>query len=234
MRLLNNLQAISGVIMYKLIKVNFPFFLPYILFIIIGGIVQLFYTKIELFSFINGNYHSVADSFFKYVTHIGDGLFYIATIILLALVSYRKAAIALSCYALSSGIAQLLKKVVFTDSLRPKAFFEKSSYAIHIVEGVTLHSYNSFPSGHATSAFSLFCLLSILTRNKRLGYVWFCLALLSSYSRVYLSQHFFGDIYFGSFIGVVSTVAIYYWLDNFFRRNAKQWHSKGLLPSAHK
>lgn len=220
-------------LMYKIIKVNFPFFLPYLLFLITGGILQLFYTKIELFSFINGNYHSVADYFFKYVTHIGDGLFYIGTIVLLALVSYRKAAIALSCYALSSLVAQLLKKLVFSDELRPKAFFENSRYAIHMVEGVTLHSYNSFPSGHATSAFSLFCLLSIFTRNKVLGYVWFCLALLSSYSRVYLSQHFFGDIYFGSIIGVVTTLAMYYWLDNFFRRNTKQWHSKGLLPYEH-
>jgi membrane-associated phospholipid phosphatase len=75
----------------------------------------------------------------------------------------------------------------------------------------------------------LFCLLSIFTRNKALGYVWFCLALIASYSRVYLSQHFFGDIYFGSIIGVISTVAIYYWLDTFFRRNTKDWHSKGLL-----
>jgi membrane-associated phospholipid phosphatase len=208
--------------MYRILKVNFPFFLPYLLFFIIGGVLQLFYTKVELFSFINGNYHSAADYFFKYATHIGDGLFYIATILFLALFSYRKAAIALCCYAGSSILAQLLKKLVFTDSLRPKAFFENSSYAIHKVEGVTLHSYNSFPSGHATSAFSLFCLLSIFTRNKALAYVWFCLAILASYSRVY-------HIYFGSLIGVVSTVAVYYWLDTFFRRNTKSWHSKGFL-----
>jgi membrane-associated phospholipid phosphatase len=183
---------------------------------------------------INGNNYSAADSFFRYMTHIGDGLFYILIVLLLALVSYRKAAIALACYALSSLIAQLLKKLVFADALRPKAFFENSNYAIHMVEGVTLHSYNSFPSGHATSAFSLFCLLSILTKNKTLGYVWFCLALIASYSRVYLSQHFFGDIYAGSFIGVVVTVAVYYWLDAIFRRNTKSWHSKGLLPNVPK
>ena len=87
--------------MYKIIKLNFPFFLPYLLFFIIGGILQLFYTKVELFTFINGNYHSAADYFFRYATHIGDGLFYIGIIVFLTLVSYRKAAIALSCYALS-------------------------------------------------------------------------------------------------------------------------------------
>jgi membrane-associated phospholipid phosphatase len=219
--------------MYKIVKVNFPFFLPYLVFFILGGVLQLFYTKVELFSFINGNYHSAADYFFKYMTHVGDGLLYILIVVLLALVSYRKAAIALSCYATSSIVAQLLKKVIFTDELRPKAFFEKSNYVLHMVEGVTLHSHNSFPSGHATSAFSLFCLLSIFSRNKSLCYVWFCLALIASYSRVYLSQHFFGDIYAGSIIGVGVTLITYRLLDLFFRKNIKAWHSKGLLQHEH-
>ncbi|MDO1447674.1 phosphatase PAP2 family protein [Rhodocytophaga aerolata] len=219
--------------MYKIVKVNFPFFLPYQVFFILGGILQLFYTKVELFSFINGNYHSAADYFFKYMTHVGDGLFYILVVVLLALVSYRKAAIALSCYITSSLVAQVLKKVIFTDELRPKAFFENSSYVLHMVEGVTLHSHNSFPSGHATSAFSLFCLLSIFSRNKSLGYLWFCLALIASYSRVYLSQHFFGDIYVGSIIGVVLTLVTFRALDLFFRKNSRSWHSKGLLQYEH-
>jgi membrane-associated phospholipid phosphatase len=220
--------------MYQLVKANFSFFLPYLLFLIIGGLLQIGYSKTELFFLINGNDYSVADYFFRYMTHLGDGLFYILVVLMLALVSYRKAAVAVGCYALSSLIAQLLKRLVFADALRPKAFFENSTYAIHMVEGVTLHSYHSFPSGHATSAFSLFCLLSILTKNKTLGYVWFCLALIASYSRVYLSQHFFGDIYAGSFIGIVVTVAVYYWLETIFRKNTKPWHSKGLLTYVHK
>lgn len=215
--------------MYKLVKANFPFFLPYLLFFIIGGLLQVFYTKTELFYFINGNYHSIADYFFQYLTHVGDGLFYLFIVILLALVSYRKAAIALSCYLASSLLAQLLKKLAFPNALRPKAFFENSDYAIHMVEGVTLHSYNSFPSGHATSAFSLFCLLSIITKNKQAGYLWFCLALLASYSRVYLSQHFFGDVYAGSVIGVVVTTGVFYWMDDFFKRKSKKWHSRGFM-----
>jgi membrane-associated phospholipid phosphatase len=59
--------------------------------------------------------------------------------------------------------------------------------------------------------------------------VWFCLALVASYSRVYLSQHFFGDIYAGSVIGVGSTLALYYWMDTLLRKNAREWHNKGLL-----
>ncbi len=215
--------------MLKLLKTNLPFFLPYLLFLLIGGVLQFYYSKTDLFFFINGNHHSAADYFFKYITHIGDGLFYLLLVSLLTLVSYRKAAIALSCYLASSLLAQLLKRLVFADALRPKAFFEGSDYAIHMIDGVTLHSYNSFPSGHATSAFSLFCLLSIITRNKQAGFVWCALALLASYSRVYLSQHFFGDVYAGSVIGVVVTIWVYYGMDVFFKRKSRKWHSQGLM-----
>jgi membrane-associated phospholipid phosphatase len=215
--------------MIKLIKANFPFFLPYLLFLLIGGILQFIYNKADLFFLINGNHSSAADYFFKYITHTGDGVFYILLIVLLALISYRKALIGISCYAVSALVAQVLKRLVFADNLRPRTFFEHSQQAIHAVDGVTLHSHNSFPSGHATSAFSLFCLLSILSRNKQLGFVWFSLAVVASYSRVYLSQHFFGDVYAGSVIGVVSTLVLYIWLDKLFHRNSREWHSKGLL-----
>jgi membrane-associated phospholipid phosphatase len=215
--------------MIKLFQRNFPFFLPYFLFLLAGGIFQLSYSKADIFFFINRNYHSLADYFFRYLTHIGDGIFYIGVILFLAAFSYRKALIGVFCFAGSSLLSQLLKKLVFADELRPKAFFEKSMHTLHVVEGVTLHAYNSFPSGHATTAFSVFCLLTILFRNKQLGYLWFVLAFLAGYSRVYLSQHFFGDIYAGSLIGVMSTVLLYYWLTKTLNTYRKVWHTRGLL-----
>jgi membrane-associated phospholipid phosphatase len=187
------------------------------------------FSKEEIFLFINGNYHIAADYFFQYLTHIGDGLFYIGVIIFLAAFSFRKALIALGCFITSSLFSQFLKKLVFSDELRPKAFFEKSNVSLHTIEGLTIHSFNSFPSGHATTAFSVFCLLSILFKNKQMGYLWFVLALLAAYSRIYLSQHFFGDVYAGSLIGVCTTLLIYYWLTLFFNKRDFPWQSKGLL-----
>lgn len=215
--------------MFQLFKQNLSFFLPYLLFLLMGGIAQLLLSKTEIFLLINARHSIPSDYFFQYWTHVGDGLFYIFIIILLALVSYRKAAIALCCFATSTVIAQLLKRLAFANELRPKAFFEKSNMSLHFVEGVVLHSYNSFPSGHATTAFSVFCLLSFYFKNKYWGVIWFCMALLASYSRVYLSQHFFGDIYFGSLIGVITTFVLFYLLNNVFNKKNREWHTKNLL-----
>jgi membrane-associated phospholipid phosphatase len=215
--------------MIKLFQRNIAFFLPYLLFLLIGAIFQLLYSKEEIFLFINGNYHTAADYFFQYLTHIGDGLFYLGIVLFFAAFSFRKAIIALCCFITSSVVSQLLKKLVFSDELRPRAFFERSNVSLHTIEGVTIHSFNSFPSGHATTAFSIFCLLSILLKNKQMGYIWFVLALLAAYSRVYLSQHFFEDVYAGSVIGVLSTVLVYYWLTTFFNKQNYPWQSKGIL-----
>lgn len=215
--------------MLKLFQRNITFFLPYLIFLLSGAIILLLYSKEEIFLFINGNYHSAADYFFQYLTHMGDGLFYAGAILFLSAFSFRKGIIALSCFIASSLVSQLLKKLVFAGELRPVAFFEKTNASIRIIEGLTLHSFNSFPSGHATTAFSVFCLLSIVVKSKQTGYIWFVLALLAAYSRVYLSQHFFADVYVGAIIGVISTILIYYWLTIYFNNKNFTWQSKGWL-----
>lgn len=59
--------------------------------------------------------------------------------------------------------------------------------------------------------------------------MWFVLALLAAYSRIYLSQHFFADVYAGSLIGVLTTILVYYWLTTFFNKQDYPWQSKGIL-----
>jgi membrane-associated phospholipid phosphatase len=98
-----------------------------------------------------------------------------------------------------------------------------------MIEGVQLHSNNSFPSGHATTAFSIFCLLSILYVDRRYGVLFFILALMASYSRIYIGQHFFADIYAGSIIGVGTTLIIFYFLDSDFNKLNKNWPERNLL-----
>jgi len=68
----------------------------------------------------------------------------------------------------------------------------------------------SFPSGHTAAAFCLFTFLAfILTpRYKWLGIVFFILAMLVGYSRLYLAAHFFHDVYFGSLFAVLFTILV--------------------------
>lgn len=73
-----------------------------------------------------------------------------------------------------------------------------------------MYSQNSFPSGHSTSAFCLFFCLCIISPKVWQKIFFFCLAILIGFSRVYLSQHFFEDIYVGSIIGVGFSFTIFY------------------------
>jgi membrane-associated phospholipid phosphatase len=87
--------------------------------------------------------------------------------------------------------------------------FEHSTYQYHIIKGLDIHSYNSFPSGHTTSAFALFGMLALLDERKGRGWFFLVIAAMTGYSRVYLFQHFVEDAYVGSIIGTVSTVVVY-------------------------
>ncbi len=68
-------------------------------------------------------------------------------------------------------------------------------------DGDRKRSNSSFPSGHAATAFAL---AWVLTRRwRRLGPAFFLLALLVSYSRLYLNRHFLSDVVAGAVIGLL-------------------------------
>jgi len=98
---------------------------------------------------------------------------------------------------------------------------------LHFVEGVKLHALQSFPSGHATTAFNLFFMLSILVKNSWLKLAFFVIALVVGFSRVYLSQHFFIDVVAGSIFGVVSIFIAHY----YFSKSQKSWLDYSVLKS---
>jgi membrane-associated phospholipid phosphatase len=116
---------------------------------------------------------------------------------------------AFASFALSSLTSEFLKKIVFDGSPRPLKYFEHSTFQYHVIKGLDIHSYNSFPSGHTTTAFAMFGLLAFLDQKKSRGWVWLFLGILAGYSRVYLFQHFVEDVFAGSLVGTLSSIIIY-------------------------
>jgi len=205
----------------KLIRENSYFFTFYLAFLIIGLYPILFMKKGDFLLWLNTYHNPTLDFFFKYFTYFGDGVTYIAIAILLLLfVNGRYFLFAIAGYATSGIAAQIIKRLA--DTPRPKSFFG-DSVTLHFVEGLSILLYNSFPSGHSASAFSLFLLLSIITPNKKLGIFYFFIALLVALSRVYLVHHFVIDIYFGSIIGVIFTILCYFLIIKLGQNSHKKW-----------
>ena len=200
------------------------FFVGYALFLVFFGIVLYSFDKKTSSFWINQHWNIQLDLFFKYITHLGDGwsAFVVAVLLILFSPKLKYGIYAIGSFMITAILTQLCKRVFFSDSMRPahEYFSEFSSGQWHRVDGVELLTTNSFPSGHATSAFSIFCLLTLISKNKSLGIIFIVFASLAAFSRVYLSLHFIEDIYVGSLIGCVGTIIVFIFLDSLKWRSA--------------
>ena len=190
------------------------YFIIYLLFMAVSGFFLVVYNKQEIHLFLNDFHQNWADFFFKYLTDLGDGLAIVVISVLLIFVSKRMTMQVAFSGILAGLIAQFLKKVVFGPTPRPSAYFKDLDISLYYVNGVELHTAFSFPSGHATTVFSLLTSLVLIQKTKRWDLLFIALAMLTAYSRIYLSQHFLEDIFLGSIIGTTVAVLISTWLNS--------------------
>lgn len=208
--------------------------LPYLIAYVILSAVLLWmfftHTQTELHLILNSWHTHIGDVFFKYYTHFAEWPLYIIALIPI----FFKRYIWTLLYALSEIVGGLifitvLKKIY--ELPRPAAVFEKCpDLVLPTVDGVDLHYYDSFPSGHACTFFTFFTMLALIcaVRGYKHGVMEkphsllvrtlivigvFCLlilAVMGAYSRVYLSQHFFIDVYVGSLVGIIVPCIVVY------------------------
>lgn len=212
--------------MLYLLRQTRTFLLPYAVLLVLLGTVLLATPKHLAFFWVNGHNTPFFDQFFRPFTNVGDGLFYVLVTLGLLFVRFRWAFVSFVCFAVTSLAAQIGKQLIFTGHPRPFRYFAENPGLppLHVVEGVVMGTLKSFPSGHSTSAFSVFLLLTLLVKDKRWGYVFVALAALTAYSRVYLAQHFVEDVYAGSALGTGLTLAVLAWLLPYLEQHPKPWH----------
>ena len=196
------------------------FLIPFLILIITGFSMMLIFTKSELFLLINGHHTAFFDQFFKLNTLLGDGWMTVITVFGMLFFKYRFAVLTALAYAYSSLAVQILKRLF--NAPRPIKFFEEIT-PIRTIDGYTMHEWNSFPSGHTASAFTLAVVLSYLLPYKHSNLILITLAALTAFSRVYLAQHFMEDIIAGALLAVIMTFQLIWWLEN-----TKWYHSQKL------
>jgi len=214
--------------MKQLFIQNRYFIIPQLIFVLVGTVLLLSFSKTDLHIQINELNSSWLDTFFRFLTYLGSGYIYIPVLLILFNKEIKWLILYLLSLASSNLLLLIFKQVIFADFNRPVQYFAlNSNYKLHLVEGVDMHHFYSFPSGHTTTAFMVFFFLAILSRSNVLKFILFVIALLTAYSRVYLSQHFFEDIVAGSILGTGTVLLSYYilhfWEKEWMNKNFKQY-----------
>jgi len=211
----------------RTIRENPFFFSAFAIWMIWGAVYLATHEKGDAILFFSDHRSAFGDFFFYHVTCLGEGSAFILIILAALFVRFRHSVLLALLGLTVLGVSPLAKG--FFSWQRPGAFFRQTGALdeISLVEGVDLHfGSTSFPSGHAMAAFALFATLAFMSPDKRSGaVVFFLLALVVAFSRVYLVQHFLEDVYAGSLIGLLLAMA--FWAGNrMFPADKPVWYNK--------
>jgi membrane-associated phospholipid phosphatase len=184
----------------------------FIIFEIICLSYVFYFSRFDQIRLINTLHSPFSDYAFQVFTFLAE--IYLAIFVFFYFFWQKKKWVLpyLLSYGLSTILTQSLKHFVFSDELRPFAYFKSIQYPWHWVDGVFMNEYNSFPSGHTAGAWFLFFWIALLINKKYWGIICAILAICVAYSRVYLFQHFPVDTALGALIGFSSSLFVYYYL----------------------
>ena len=200
--------------MKRLIRNNYPVVLIYLLLLSVTAFFLTNYGKVQIHLYLNqlvGN--PIVDSLFYYITFLGDGA--MALVLLLIILFYNvRLGICTSLSFISAALTtNFIKYFLYDDAMRPYHVFKWFvKEQLRLVDVNDVHIHNSFPSGHSTQAFAIFICLSLFARNDLNKLLFLAIALLSAFSRVYLSQHWLVDITVGSIIGTAAAFLLFHFV----------------------
>lgn len=106
----------------------------------------------------------------------------------------------------ASGLLNMLLKWICGRS-RPINLFLHGIYGFHFF--ALGYEWNSFPSGHSATVFSLATALSIL--SPRFGFLAFIPATVVASSRVLITSHYLSDVIAGACVGIIGALLVKYY-----------------------
>lgn len=187
------------------------FFSAFLQFMLFGAILLALIHTGDFVWFFNDRRTVWADFLFVYGTKLGEPIAFLLGSVGLLFLRLRYTLALLLLGLTVSLVSYPLKQ--FFGHYRPLGYFQQLGLdeLLLFVEGVKVHTANGFPSGHTMAGFALFAFLAFCAPYKKWGgFIFFTLALVVGMSRIYLTQHFFKDVYFGAATGVLLAVGWYY------------------------
>jgi undecaprenyl-diphosphatase len=162
-------------------------FYVFFLFLIILFLNDVFKLDEYLFLIINSSTNDILLVFFNIVTYLGSSLFWVLLIVLFWFKDKKKLSLHLLYVFIIDSLSLLLFKQIF---LRPRPF-----------EIPEIDIGTSFPSGHSQRAFSGAMILS--KYYEKYSLLFYVLAALTAFSRIYIGVHYPLDVLIGSINGII-------------------------------
>lgn len=157
----------------------------------------------DLLKAINGLAGSVdwVDSVMKFASNYAVPVF--AVVLLLMWFFGKEYTKTTVVYSAISGVVGIIINVIIS-----KIYFEPRPFVTHDDINVLVEhaSDASFPSDHTTGALAL--AFAIALRNKKLGFIMMIFALLTGFSRIYIGNHYPGDVLAGIVVGIATAFII--------------------------
>lgn len=176
---------------------------------ILGAVVG----QVEMIKWFNSIHTPFLDQLFASLTLLGTAIIFVPFLVVAVFHRFSLAIGLLGNAILQSIVVSLFKRILFPRAPRPIQFLDPD--IVHRVQGVSIHRWMSFPSGHTVTVFGLCVFVSLWTKNYWMSTALLLLAVLVGVSRMYLTQHFPIDVatgaFFGSTIGAYTFMLTEYW-----------------------
>lgn len=172
---------------------------------------------------INANWHDIAffNHFFRIITLLGEhGEVWIASgIILLFFKKTRKAGIAL---LIALALNFLISNIIIKNAVDRTRPFEADENIMAFLKEwkVRIPSDSSFPSGHASSACASAVAAALYLKKRGIPFI--VLAVIISFSRIFLCVHYVSDVLAGIAIGSLIAVAVWFVMERIIKFKNKK------------
>lgn len=170
-------------------------------------LLNLDYSLTNFFSKIV-THNQFFDSFFAFFSLKGSSILIWILVILIAVILEERKNPGISkrdkkfiiifslSFLLTAFISDIVLKNIF---LRTRPFLTNYNHLQLFSTSFNCPLDFSFPSAHAATAFTSATILTFFDKKRR--WLYYIIAVLISYSRIYLGCHYFADVFLGAILG---------------------------------